>query len=147
MTEFHQYIESVLGQFCYAFGAGAGRLRVESAAIKALQARYRPYLTANLETAEGRHGWQQSKYHLLDYVTAMGRYAASLALEAGDATILAEHFETAAHRFEAAAHRTKVRALTAGMWCPGGPWPSPDRPGSPQPEAKFRSGPRAQLGA
>ena len=135
MKNFCEDVESLIGQFCFAFGAGAGRVRVHRETIRQLQARYRPYLSANMETAEGRDSWSTAKYHLLDYVTAMGRYAACLALEGGDMTILPEHFELAAHRFEAAAHRTRSRALNAGRWCPGGQ--STDGPSVPQPQPEF----------
>ena len=82
MTQFEEEIESLVGQFCYAFGAGAGRLRVQRETIATLQARYRPYLQANLRTEAGHRAWADAKFHLLEYVTAMGRYAASLALQA-----------------------------------------------------------------
>lgn len=138
MTDFEVEVESLVGQFCYAFGAGTGRLRVDSDTIKCLQARYRPYLDANLRTESGRRGWAEAKYHLLDYLTAMGRYAASLALQAGEMTILKDHFEVAARRFEAAAHRSRSRVFRAGPWCPGGA--SEDRPGLTQPEGEFQGG-------
>ncbi len=145
--ECHEEIESVLGQFCYAFGAGAGHVRVHSAAIRTLQRRYRPYLTANLGSAEGRAEWQRAKHHLLDYVASMGRYSASLALEGGDMTILAEHVDTAAERFEAAAHRTKARALKAGIWCPWGHRSDGGRSAQPQAELGRRGWPQSGLGA
>ncbi len=145
MTEFEEDVESLLGQFCYAFGAGAGGVRVHRETIRALQARYRPYLTVNLSTAEGRESWSSAKYHLLDYLSMMGRYGASLALESGDMSIGPEHFTIAADRFEAAAHRTRTRALRAGRWCPGGH--SSDRPGTPQPESELRRRPWPPIGA
>ncbi len=145
MTQFEEDVETLLGQFCYAFGAGAGGVRVHRQTIGTLQARYRPYLTANLSTADGRESWSTAKYHLLYYVSMMGRYAASLALESGDMSIRPEHFTIAADRFEAAAHRTRTRAIRAGRWCPGGP--SSDRPGTPQPEGELRRGPWPQVGA
>lgn len=138
MTERQEHIESLLGQFCYAFGAGANGVRIHSDTIRELQARYRPYLTANLDTEKGKEDWDKAKYHLLDYVRSMGRYAAALALDSGDMTILPEHFHTAAQRFESAAHRTRRRALQAGRWCPGG-GPS-DQRGVPQPQGELRSG-------
>lgn len=145
--EFHEEIESILGQFCYAFGAGAGHVRVHSAAIRTLQRRYRPYLTANLRSNEGRAEWQRAKHHLLDYVASMGRYSAALALECGDMTILAEHVETAAERFEAAAHRTRTRALKAGIWCPGGHRSDGSRSPQPQTELGRRGWPQGGVGA
>ena len=146
MTAYEEEIEGVVGQFCYAFGAGAQQLRVHSDTIQVLQARYRPYLQTNLQTETGLRAWGDAKYHLLGYVTAMGRYAASLALQAGTMTILPEHFETAAKRFEAAAHRNRRRAIKAGPWCP----PSRDlldRPRLVEPEAEFPSADRPQLHA
>lgn len=139
MTEFEIEIESLIGQFCYAFGAGAGRLRVHRETIAALQGRYRPYLLANLQAEAGRKAWGDAKFHLLEYVTAMGRYAASMALQAGDMTILPEHFEVAAKRFEIAAHRTRTRAIKAGPWCPPGD-PSPDRLHVVEPHAELERG-------
>ena len=123
MTELREEVESVIGQFCFAFGSGAGKVRVHRDTIRALQRRYRPYLAANLAAEGGEGDWHRAKYHLLEYVNAMGRYAAALALEGGDTSILPEHFELAAQRFEAAAHRTRDRALKAGKWCPGGQRP------------------------
>ena len=120
MTRFEEEIESVLGQFCYAFGAGAERVRVHRETIEALQARYRPYLTKNLQTDMGRRAWADAKYHLLECVSAMGRYAASLALSGGHMTIRPEHFTVAAHRFEDAVHRSETRMIRSGIWCPGG---------------------------
>jgi hypothetical protein len=143
MVDLHEDVESVLGQFCYAFGAGAGGVRVHRATIVALQRRYRPYLTANLATADGRESWRSAKYHLLDYLTIMGKYSATIALESGDMTILPDHFTRAAERFEEAAHRTRTRALQAGKWCPGAP--SPDRPGPLQPEGELARGPRPEF--
>ena len=143
MGELQEEVDSVLGQFCYAFGAGAGGIRVHRATIVTLQRRYRPYLTANLASADGRESWRSAKYHLLDYLTIMGKYAAALALESGDMTIQPAHFDLAAERFEAAAHRTRTRALQAGKWCPGAP--SPDRPGPLQPEGELARGLRPEL--
>jgi hypothetical protein len=143
MRDLHEDVENVLGQFCYAFGAGAGGMRVHRETIGVLQQRYRPYLAANLASEDGRQSWKTAKYHLLDYLSIMGKYAAALALESGDMTILPEHVEAAAQRFEVAAHRTRPRALEAGKWCPGGP--SPDRPGPPQPEGELRGGARPEL--
>lgn len=137
MTRIEQEVESLVGQFCYAFGAGAQRLRVHRDTIQALQSRYRPYLAVNLQTESGQRAWQDAKYHLLDYLTAMGAYAADLALEGGDMTILPEHFETAAKRFEAAAHRTRSRMIKAGPWCPG--TASSDRTPTPEPKAELLS--------
>ena len=135
MTQFEIDIEGIVGQFCYAFGTGAGHLRVQHRTIEVLQARYRPYLQANLATEGGRRAWGDAKFHLLEYVSAMGRYAAALALQGGEMTILPEHFEVAAKRFEAAAHRTRTRAIKAGPWCPGSQ--SEDRPGLIQPQAEL----------
>jgi hypothetical protein len=143
MTQFEQDVESVVGQFCYAFGAGAGRLRIHRETIGTLQTRYRPYLQANLGTEAGHKAWGEAKFHLLEYVTAMGRYAASLALQAGEMTILPEHFEVAAKRFEVAAHRTRTRAIKAGPWCPGSP--STDRLRVVQPQAELDRGTGATL--
>lgn len=144
MTPLEQEIESILGQFCYAFGAGAERLRVHRAAIEALQARYRPYLTANLQTDIGRRTWGDAKYHLLDCLTAMGRYAASLALQGGHITIQPEHFAVAAKRFEAGVHRTRSRKIKAGIWCPPNR-ASVERPHVLQPETELLSAPRPQI--
>jgi hypothetical protein len=143
MTQFEEEIESVVGQFCYAFGAGAGRLRIHRETIGALQSRYRPYLQANMATDAGIKAWADAKFHLLEYVTAMGRYAASLALQAGEMTILPEHFDVAAKRFEIAAHRTRTRAIKAGPWCPGSQ--SSDRPHLLEPQIEFDRGTRAAL--
>ena len=140
MTQFELDVEGIVGQFCFAFGAGAGPLRIQRDTIETLQARYRPYLQTNLRSDAGRLAWADAKVHLLEYVTAMGRYAASLALQAGEMTILPEHFEVAAKRFEHAAHRTRTRTIKAGPWCPGSR--SADRPRTTQPEAEFERGPR-----
>jgi hypothetical protein len=143
MTQFEIDVEGIVGQFCFAFGAGAGPLRIQRQTIETLQARYRPYLLANLETESGRRAWSDAKFHLLEYVTAMGRYAASLALQAGEMTILPEHFEVAAKRFEHAAHRTRTRAIKAGPWCPGSR--STDGPRPVQPETQLERGPRPAI--
>ena len=143
MTQFETNVESIVGQFCYAFGAGAGRLRVQRETIETLQARYRPYLRANLQSDGGRKAWGDAKIHLLEYVTAMGRYAASLALQSGEMTILPEHFEVAAKRFEHAAHRTRTRAIKAGPWCPASR--SADGPRRIQPQPELDRGMGAEL--
>jgi len=133
MTEFEREVESVLGQFCFAFGAGASNTRISHRTIRVLQERYRPYISANFGTEAGVMAWRTAKYHLMHYLTVMGTYAAALAAQSGDMTIEPEHFEVAAKRFEAAAHRTKSRALKAGPWCPAGDSDGP-RPLEPQPE-------------
>ena len=133
MTEFEQEVESVLGQFCFAFGAGAAKTRIAHSTIRLLQARYRPYISANFRTEAGIDAWKSAKYHLLHYLNVMGTYAAALASQSGDMTIEPEHFEVAAKRFEAAAHRTKARALKAGQWCPAGDSDG-RRPLEPKPE-------------
>jgi hypothetical protein len=143
MTEFEQEVESVLGQFCFAFGCGATNARVSHRTIRALQSRYRPYVSANFRTEAGIVAWRTARYHLMHYLTVMGSYAAALASQSGDMTIEPEHFEVAARRFEAAAHRTKDRALTAGPWCPAGDSDGP-RPLEPQPE--FAGGLRLHSG-
>ena len=143
MTEYELEIESIVGQFCYAFGAGAGRLRVDRETISCLQARYRPYLSRNLERETGRRAWADAKHHLLEYLNAMGRYAASLALQGGDMTILPGHFEAAANRFEDAAHRNRGQAIKAGQWCPGGRLH--DRPRLLEPQAELQRGSWASI--
>lgn len=144
MTQFELEVESVLGQFCFAFGAGAERTRVGHDTIRALQSRYRGYIAANFRTDDGARAWQHAKYHVLHYVNAMGAYAAALASQSGDATIGPEHFEVAARRFEAAAHRTQPRALRAGQWCPGG---ESERASSLEPKTEFLSASWTHVGA
>ena len=143
MTEFEQDVESVLGQFCFAFGAGAANARIAHRTVRALQSRYRPYISANFRTDDGRQAWRSAKYHLMHYFNAMGAYAAGLASQSGEMTIEPEHFDVAAKRFEAAAHRTKTRALNAGIWCPAG---ASDRPRPLEPQAEFVGGLRPESG-
>jgi hypothetical protein len=145
MTEYELEIESILGQFCYAFGAGAGRLRIDRETIRCLQARYRPYLLRNLERETGRRAWADARHHLLEYLAAMGRYAASLALQGGEMTILPAHFDAAANRFEGAAHRSRKHVIKAGPWCPGSRLPEGAHLLEPEAELQSRRWPDVDL--
>ena len=145
MTAFEEEVETIVGQFCYAFGAGAERVRVSRETIEVLQTRYRPYLTTNLQTDIGRRAWADAKYHLLECLTTMGRYAASLALQGGHMTIQPEHFAVAAKRFETGVHRSRRRKIKAGIWCPNGA--SVEGTSVLQPQSEFLGGGGSQLAA
>jgi len=106
-------VEDILGQFCYAFGAGASPVRVRRTTIRALRERYRGFI----ERAQGRDpgAWDREGAQVLYYMEIEGRLAAQLVVPQGRHAIDPRDFVKAATQVEAAAD-----PITAGQWCTTG---------------------------
>lgn len=106
--------EDILGQFYYAFGQGAGAMRVRRSAISALRARY----FGPIQTAGAT--WDDVAGNVLSFVAQVGRLAALLATEAGRTAINSGDFMKARRLVEASVHHhAESRGLLiAGPLCP-----------------------------
>jgi hypothetical protein len=106
--------DDILGQFFFAFGQGAGNMRVQRGAIAALRRRYRPAIEV------ARHEWDSAAPHVLGLIAQVGRLAAALATQSGRAAIAEADFMTARRLVEANAHRRAESdgRLIAGPFCP-----------------------------
>lgn len=110
----HPDPEDILGQFFFAFGQGAGSMRVQRSAIAALRRRYRPAIW------EAHREWNSAAPHVLSLIAQVGRLAATLATQAGRAAISEGDFVTARRAVEASAHTRAAQGgrLIAGPYCP-----------------------------
>ena len=104
--------EDILGQFYFAFGQGAGTMRVQRAAIAALRARYLPNIkAASLD-------WTDVAGNVLSLLQQVGRLAALLATQSGRTAISEADFNAARTTLEGNVHRQKEEAgLMAGPFC------------------------------
>lgn len=104
--------EDILGQFYFAFGQGAGSMRVQRAAISALRTRYYPAI----QRAPGP--WSDAAQSVLSLVAQVGRLAALLATQAGRTAIGDADFTAARIAVETKVHgKTDAAGLMAGPWC------------------------------
>lgn len=102
----------ILGQFYFAFGQGAGSMRVQRAAIAALRARYYPAIQ------RAPAPWSDAAPSVLSLVAQVGRLAAFLATQAGRTAISDADFTAARIAVEGKVHRrTDAAGLVAGPWC------------------------------
>jgi hypothetical protein len=106
--------EDILGQFFFAFGQGAGTMRVQRSAIAALRRRY----AGAIEEASAE--WNTAGPHVLGLVGQVGRLAAMLATQAGRAAITEADFTAARRAVETNVHHRAERngQLHAGPYCP-----------------------------
>ena len=105
--------EDILGQFYFAFGQGAGSMRVRQEAIAALRRRYYPAIQASAAA------WPDMAGNILSLLAQVGRLAALLATQAGRTAITAADFMQARRRVEASVHDIHhAGGLLAGPLCP-----------------------------
>ena len=105
--------EDILGQFYFAFGQGAGAMRVRQEAIAALRRRYYPAIQASAGA------WPDMAGNILSLLAQVGRLAALLATQAGRTAITAADFMQARRRVEASVHEIhETGGLLAGPLCP-----------------------------
>lgn len=105
--------EDILGQFYFAFGQGAGAMRVQREAISALRARYYGPIQTVVTT------WDQIGSSVLSLLAQVGRLAALLATQAGRTSISSADFMQARQMVEATVHQKHEAAgLMAGPVCP-----------------------------
>jgi hypothetical protein len=106
-------VESILGQFIYAFAQGAGHVRVCRKAIAALRARYQGPIQASSDLWEGRAPY------VLPLLAQVGRLAALLATQGGRAAIAESDFTEARRLVEFRTHENGGGSqLIAGPICP-----------------------------
>src|ERR1019366_5719120 len=105
--------EDILGQFYYAFGQGAGMIRVERGAIAALRHRY----FNNIKAAPAP--WNAVAGNVLGLIAQVGRLAALLATQAGHTAITDADFMQARARVESSVHprANDTGRLIAGPFC------------------------------
>lgn len=105
--------EDILGQFFYAFGQGAGSMRVQRSAIAALRARY----AGPIQAAPGP--WKAVSANVLGFVAQVGRLAALFATEAGRTAINREDFMRARRLVERNVHARadSLHVFIAGPHC------------------------------
>jgi hypothetical protein len=109
-------VANIVGQFCFAFGQGAGSVHVMREAIQAIRERYEPFIEA--ATPDGSDAlWIQQAIHVLEYMRAEGRLAAEYVIVDGRTKITRRDFLKAAEKVEAAARHDHRHGLT-GVWCP-----------------------------
>jgi len=118
--------EDILGQFCFALGQGAGTMRIQRDAIKALRDRYRDAVAAAIDR------WPVMAPNILSFVTQVGRVAALQATQQGRTAIGAADFVYARQLVESQVHRAGERAhgIFAGPFCPAVPGETTPRPES-----------------
>lgn len=105
--------EDILGQFYYAFGQGAGTMRVRQEAISALRRRYYPAIQASAAR------WPEVAGNILSLLAQVGRLAALLATQAGRTAITSADFMQARRSVEANVHHIhEAGGLRAGPFCP-----------------------------
>jgi histone H3/H4 len=107
-------VEDILGQFYYAFGQGAGQMRVGRPAIAALRNRY----LDPIRSAQDR--WKSVSPNVLAFVAQVGRLAALFATHAGRTAIDEADFMAARRTVEARVHQSADHAgiFIAGPLCP-----------------------------
>ena len=112
-------VANILGQFCYAFGQGAGSVHVMREAIQALRHRYEPYIAAATPNGDDAL-WVEQGIHVLEYMRAEGRMAANLVSDSGRWKITRRDFLKAARTVERhARHNPKAdTGPLSGEWCP-----------------------------
>jgi len=117
-------VENILGQFCCAFGHGAGPIRIQRAVISALRQRYYAPVAANTER------WEDSAAHVLAFMTQIGRLASHYAVIDGRSSINADDFTRARQLVEQRvhAHPDQSRTLHAGIFCQRIPGELPPQP-------------------
>jgi hypothetical protein len=105
--------EDILGQFYYAFGQGAGTIRVERGAIAALRHRY----FNNIKAAPAP--WNAMAGNVLSLLAQVGRLAALLATQAGRTAITEADFMCARAKVESTVHprANDTGRLVAGPFC------------------------------
>jgi hypothetical protein len=106
--------ESILGQFIYAFGQGAGTVRVSRPAIAALRSRYLGPVRASACT------WETTAAYVLPLLAQVGRLAALFATQAGRCAIAEADFTRARRLIESRTHEHAETSgqLMAGPFCP-----------------------------
>jgi hypothetical protein len=106
--------ENILGQFIYAFGQGAGTVRVSRAAIAALRHRYRGPVQASARK------WETTAAYVLPLLAQVGRLAALFATQAGRSAIAESDFTRSRRLVEARTHEHAETSgqLMAGPFCP-----------------------------
>ena len=121
------HVEEILGQFIFAFGQGAGAMRVQRRAIAAFRARY----YEPIRLAPGQ--WKSVSSNVLGFVAQVGRLAAHFATEAGRTSIGEGDFVRARQIVEKNVHQHADVApvLIAGPFC--SVVPGEAEPTSPQP--------------
>ncbi len=109
-----QAAEEILGQFYFALGQGAGIMRIQRSAIRALRTRYAEPIAANVDR------WKSAAPNVLAFVSQVGRMAAQLATGAGRSYIAEADFTKARQAVEAGVHSSgdRIHGLFAGPWCP-----------------------------
>jgi histone H3/H4 len=105
--------EDILAQFYYAFGQGAGTMRVERAAVGALRRRY----FNNIKAAPAP--WNAMAGNVLQLLAQVGRLAALFATQAGRAAITEADFMRARKAIESTVHprANDTGRLIAGPIC------------------------------
>jgi hypothetical protein len=104
--------EDILGQYYFAFGQGAGSMRVQRSAIAALRSRYLPAI----QRAPG--SWSDAAGSVLSLMAQVGRLAALLATQSGRTAINDVDFTHARVAVETQVHgRNGQAGLLAGPWC------------------------------
>jgi len=126
--------EGIVGQFIYAFGQGAGSIRVSRRALIALRSRYLGPIQA--AAAE----WEARAAYVLPLLSQVGRLAAFLATGAGRAAISEADFTEARRLVEA---RTHESTSIAGHWIAGPLCPTVE--GEPKHQAPQSFGPSKDL--
>ena len=91
-------VQNILGQYYFAFGQGAGSMRVSRETIEAIRKRH-------LERIQRvAVDWNQYHIGVLEYMRAVGRHAALIATEDGRIAISAADYAKAATLSEKRAH-------------------------------------------
>lgn len=115
-----ELVQDILGQFIFAFGQGAGSVRVTRLAIRALRKRYQPHITA--ATQNGDEQWKCEGIHVLEHMRAVGRLASHQVIVDGRNKITPEDFFRAAPVVEFNSRLDKPRPCESkgprGDWCP-----------------------------
>ena len=109
--------ENILGQFIYAFGQGAGSIRVSRGAIAALRRRYAAPVQSSMSS------WDTTAAYVLPLLGQVGRLAALLATQAGRPFIAEADFTLARRQVEHKVHQDAEQSgrLIAGPFCPATP--------------------------
>jgi hypothetical protein len=105
--------ETILAQWCIAFGQGTGVLRVSTEAIRAMREHYLGGLSPALI-----RGWQTDAVQVLERIRAEGRLAAQFGVARAQGVIGAEEFLQAARTIEpvpASAHWPSAHPSTGGQ--------------------------------
>ena len=113
-------IERRIGQYCVAFGCGAGDIRTPRTVIQALRDRHGWRIALNVATRP--NAWKTEAVHVLAYMRTAGRLAAGFATDRGSLSVSPDEFNRAMDIVEKAAMRDHPRNLfrTFGKNCPIG---------------------------